>query len=565
MPDIYHSLLGRDLGHLRIVAELWGIELKSAEVNEAAKELIASLLDPERVIELLEFLTPQAREALRVLAASNGRLPYAIFIRQFGDIRDMGAGKRDRERPHLKPATTSESLFYHALIARAFFDTDQGPQEFAYIPDDLFELVSQRISESQGANDKETPLINDALKGEPPGRGATPGEKAHPIPPTDRILDDATTLLAALRLGKLDFAKHAGSAQRNPGNDPKLIPLLHAAGLLKKNIPQAEIVRKFLEAPRGEARKMLIEAWQKSESFNELRLMPGLTCEGEWKNQPQVTREFLLNLLETIPDDKWWNLNALISDIKKKYPDFQRPAGDYDSWFIKRESDGQYLRGFAYWDQVDGALIRFFIMDILYGLGMVELASPESGKDITAFRILNAEALKVKAEDARVKVSSQGTITAPRYAPRAVRYQISRFCEWEDGLKVPGVETKPEEYKYKITPRSLTKAKEQGLKVEHLLTLLAKHSNAGIPPVLIKALKRWEVNGTEARAETQVILKVSRPEVLEELRKSKAVRFLGEPLGPTSIIIKAGAQAKVMAALTEMGLLAEDTSGSGES
>ena len=310
---------------------------------------------------------------------------------------------------------------------------------------------------------------------------------------------------------------------------------------------------------------MLIEAWQESESFNELRLMPGNTCEGEWKNQPQITREFLLNLLEAIPDDKWWNLNAFISDIKKKYPDFQRPAGDYDSWFIKRESDGQYLRGFAYWDQVDGALIRFFITDILYWLGMVELASPESGKDIMAFRLLNAEKIKVKAEDAKVKVSSQGTITAPRYAPRAVRYQISRFCEWEDDHAVHEVETKPEEYKYRITPHSLTKAKEQGLKVEHLLTLLAKHSDAGIPPVLVKALKRWEVNGTEARAETQVILKVSRPEVLEELRKSKAVRFLGEPLGPTSIIIKAGAQAKVMAALTEMGLLAEDTSKSGES
>jgi hypothetical protein len=52
---------------------------------------------------------------------------------------------------------------------------------------------------------------------------------------------------------------------------------------------------------------------------------------------------------------------------------------------------------------------------------------------------------------------------------------------------------------------------------------------------------------------------------LEELRKSKAARFLGEPLGPTSIIIKTGAQAKVMAALTEMGVLAEDISGSGES
>ena len=36
---------------------------------------------------------------------------------------------------------------------------------------------------------------------EPLGRGATPGERKHILPATDRILDDATTLLAALRLG----------------------------------------------------------------------------------------------------------------------------------------------------------------------------------------------------------------------------------------------------------------------------------------------------------------------------------------------------------------------------
>ncbi|MCJ7585520.1 MAG: hypothetical protein MUO30_12230, partial [Anaerolineales bacterium] len=75
----------------------------------------------------------------------------------------------------------------------------------------------------------------------------------------------------------------------------------------------------------------------------------------------------------------------------------------------------------------------------------------------------------------------------------------------------------------------------------------------------IKALKRWELNGTEARFENPVVLRVSRPEVLEELRKSKAGRFLGEILGPTTVIVKKGAQAKVLAALAELGLLAEDT------
>jgi hypothetical protein len=130
-----------------------------------------------------------------------------------------------------------------------------------------------------------------------------------------------------------------------------------------------------------------------------------------------------------------------------------------------------------------------------------------------------------------------------------VRYQVSRFCEWEeprDGI-----------YRYHLSTNSLARAREQGLKVEHLLALLTKHIDAGIPPSLVKALKRWEVNGTEARVQTQVILKVSRPEVLEEMRKSKASKFLGEVLSPTTVVVKSGAIQKVLEALTELGLLAE--------
>ncbi|MDP1780187.1 MAG: hypothetical protein Q8K73_07925, partial [Anaerolineales bacterium] len=118
---------------------------------------------------------------------------------------------------------------------------------------------------------------------------------------------------------------------------------------MKKNAPQAEKVKSFLEASRADALKLLMEAWQPSQTFDELRLIPNLICEGEWlrQNQPQVTREFLMDLVNSIPQDKWWSMPAFVRAIKEKFPDFQRPAGDYDSWFIKRESDGQYLRGFA--------------------------------------------------------------------------------------------------------------------------------------------------------------------------------------------------------------------------
>jgi hypothetical protein len=277
--------------------------------------------------------------------------------------------------------------------------------------------------------------------------------------------------------------------------------------------------------------------------------MPGIISEGEWKNQPQETREFLLNLLDAIPEGQWWSINAFIRDIKQKYADFQRPAGDYDSWFIKREADGQYLRGFGSWDQVDGALIKFFITNILHWLGQVDLCITEGATEPTSFRILSSESHVTSKEDKRLNISSQGLISIPRLAPRVVRYQVSRFCEWD--------EPKEDIYRYRISTNSLSKAKEQGLKVEHLLTLLSRHSDAGVPPSLVKALKRWEVNGTEARVQTQVILKVSKPEVLEEMRKSKAARFLGEVLSPTTVVVKGGAVQKVMEALMELGIVGE--------
>ncbi|MBN2117701.1 MAG: hypothetical protein JW730_14090 [Anaerolineales bacterium] len=530
MPDLLASLLKQDIGHLHIIAELWGLELKSIDADAAREELSAALLEPDLFTELIDSLSPEADSAITALVNSGGRIPWPTFARKYGEIREAGAGKRDREKLYLQPASAAEILYYRGLLARAFFDTQKGPQEFAYIPDDLLPLLDREESGERKDERKEA---------EPLGRAASPGEKGQEIPADDFILDDATTLLAALRLG----------IEPPETKIPAKVvqALLRSAKLIKGSAPQPEPVKAFLEAPRPQALAALQNAWIESESFNELRLMPGIVCEGEWKNQPQETREFLLNLLDAIPEGKWWSLNAFVRDIKQKYADFQRPAGDYDSWFIKRASDEQYLRSFASWDQVDGALIKYFITQILYWLGQVDLCIAEGATEPTSFRLSSFESQK--EERGKIAISSSGKISIPRSAPRVVRYQVSRFCEWDH--------PKDDVYRYRISTNLLTRAKEQGLKVEHLLALLAKHSEAGTPPSLVKALKRWEVNGTEARVQTQVILKVSKPEVLEEMRRSKAAKFLGEVLSPTTVIIKGGAIQKVMEALAELGLLTE--------
>ena len=538
MPDLYHTLLKYDIGHLRIVAGSWGLELDSSDADSAAEELSASLLDVEAVSETIEILSADARTALNSLVDSNGKMEWVPFARKYGEIREMGEAKRDRERPHLKPISLAEDLFYRGLLAKAFFDNDKGAQEFAYIPDDLLELINLEINQEISS-----------IKSEPLGRPATPVEKAFEIPASDRILDDATTYLAALRLN----LESNGLPFDRQEQAPALQNLLTTAEILKKNTPQAEVVKSFLEASRADALTMLIEAWQSSQTFDELRLVPGIVCEGEWKNQALVTREFLLDLINSIPQNKWWSIPAFVRTVKEKFPDYQRPAGDYDSWFIKRESDGQFLRGFAYWDQIDGALIKYFIQT-LHWLGIADLASPEEGKETAAFKIKSkVESQKSDLQpltfDGKITVSSNGKITISRMFSRAVRYQISRFCEWGDEGH--------DEYKYQVTAQSLTQAKEQGLKAEQLLSLLVKYTNGTVPPALVKALKQWDVHGTEARVESLLVLRVSRPEVIEEMRKSKAGKFLGELLSPTAVVVKSGAIQKVMDALAELGLLAE--------
>jgi hypothetical protein len=263
-----------------------------------------------------------------------------------------------------------------------------------------------------------------------------------------------------------------------------------------------------------------------------------------------------LGWLAILPTGRWWNLGSFIAAVKQRNPDFQRPGGDYDAWFIKDKANGTYLRGFEHWDEVDGRLVRYLVSGPLYWLGVLDLAHPEAGQAVTAFRLsrwsnalLRDEApTGLPVEQERLAVRSDARISARGLVPRSVRYQLARFCDW-------GKET-PDEYQYQISPGALTRAKQQGLKVSQLITLLTKNAKA-MPPSLVKALERWDRQGSEARLEKMLVLRVSSEEVLQALRKSRASRFLGEPLGPVTIAIQPGAMDKVLGVLAELGYLGE--------
>jgi hypothetical protein len=534
MPTLSQSLQGHDLGHLRIIASQWGIDFDAPDTRVGLARLTAFLLDRARLAETVLDLPTEARLALDDLYHHEGRLPWPLFTRRYGVVREMGPGRRDRERPYGKSASPAEMLWYRALAARAFFDGPSGPEEYAYIPEDLLPLL---------------PLPRDAAAA-PLGRPATPAERAHITPASDQILDDAATLLSTLRLNLSPFPSLFCPAAF-------LLPLLSSTGLLDASgFPLPEPTRAFLEAPRGEALALLARAWLRSETVNELRLLPGLVFEGEWQNDPLRARQAILDFLSTIPPGKWWCLPTFVADVRQRHPDFQRPAGDYDSWFIRPESGDRFLRGFDHWEQVDGALIRYLITGPLYWLGVVEIAAPAEGKEATAFQysqwagalLSGAAPDGLPSEEEKLKLGSGARLRVARLVPRAVRYQIARFCERE--------EEQQDAYRYRLTPTSLARARQQGLTVAHLLTLLRRHADA-VPPTLVKALERWEQHGTEATVEQVTVLRLSSPELLQTLRASRAARFLGDPLGPTVVIVRPGAAEKVLAVLAEMGYLGE--------
>jgi hypothetical protein len=539
MPDLLHTLEIHDLGFLKMVASTWGIDISAPDAATALPALTSAMLSRPLIAEMLEVLDEEAREALQVLLENEGRLPWSQFCRRFGDMRIMGSARRDRERPDLMPASSVEMLWYRALIGRAIFNLPPEPQDYAYIPDDLIQYLH--------------PL--SAVQITPIGRPASPAECAQPILAADHIIDQACTLLAALRMN--------ANLQALPVSDWLMTPiqlreLLRAAGLVDHSgFPLPDTVRPFLETGRGAALAHLANAWMHSDIFNDLLLLPGLKFEGEWANNPLQTRQTVLEMLSQLPQGTWWSLPAFTAGVRERRPDFQRTAGDYDSWFIRKDGSETFLRGFSCWDEVEGALLRFIITGPLHWLGMTDLAAPKPKTEPTAFRLSAwaaslwhgnpPEGLPIEKEP--VRVTSDGRLILTSLSPRWVRYQVARFCQWEG-------ETKGE-YRYRIVPSSLEQAQQQGLRPAHLLALLRKFAAGPLPPDLRKALEGWEKFGVQANIEPVILLRVSSPEILDALRKTRAARDLGEVLSPTTVLIKPGRAGALRSALAECGYLTE--------
>ncbi len=540
MPSLSKYLSSIDHDLLYRIAYHWEVEVESGDLKKIESDLAAAMSNRLKVEEMLDILPPDAKPAWNALLAKSNRIPWSEFSHQFGSIRELGPAARERENPDQHPINITEYLYYRGLIARAFMDTSPEPREFAFIPDEIASLFHYTTS--------------------PP---ATSGVR--PVPPSEikrhqsgntRLLDHMTDWLAQLRMDqKLEpgYFEKAQVSQQFVEATAASIKLVSARLELSP-----EKIGNFLQADRLITLRELFQLWKSSEAVNDLLMIPGLIFEGTWRYDPVFSRQVILQQVVNFDLQTWFSLSSLISRIKTESADFLRPAGDFDSWSIRKKGTKEYLSGREHWDDVEGAYIQYLFAGPLHWLGLVDLAYDSTEPAPVAFRIspiagylLKPEfPVPVMAPEAAPKLLSDLTIVMPVNSSRLLRYQVGRFTKI--------ISNSSSETRFQISTDSLTTAEKHGLKVDQLLQLLEKQVKLPLPASYKKLAERWDQRRIEVKMEKATLLRVEDPEVIKILMDNpRTARLIRETLTEKIITLEPAGMELVKKVLLEAGILSQ--------
>jgi hypothetical protein len=566
MRTLHQCLLDADIVRLRAIAHFWDVELEASRQRDVAAELAAAMSVPEAVAAARDALTDEQRRALEALLASGGRMPLKVLTRDWGEIRTMGPARMEREQPWRDPVSAVEGLWYGGFVYRAFDQGPDGAHEIAIVPPELLTCL---------------PVSSTLL---PTIKLVTVPDPVAVRSAGSMLLDDACTLLAYLQNERVRPDPEGGWADRHETRllrqlrdpDPDRLSFLSHlvqglewlrltdAGRLR---PDPGPVTAWLQRPPGRQRRALAMAWQVDPLWNDLFRVPTLrpADTGAWRNDPLLARYAILGHLKACESGRWYALSDFVSAIKAADPDFQRPGGDYTSWYIRDVVTGAYLSGFESWDEVEGALVRYIITHPLVWLGLVDL---DSGKIPAMFRLTPAGADflgmgqdEVQAEPASLNLRPDFTVLVDR-ARRYERFQLARIADWVSSPAddLPGAESP---FIYRLTPASLARARQQGIPVARVLEFLGDTvklatSGAPVPRFVEAALTRWEARGSEARLEQAVLLRLASEDLMAQAMSSPPIRrLIHEQLGPTTALVNRSDWPRLISLLGELGLLSD--------
>lgn len=528
----------------RVLAQLW-----AAPTPDPAA-LVALMTDPAQMAAQWSRLTEREQAAIVRLLADRGALAVGVFQREFGGVREPGAFEHPRAYLHAlsSPATPTERLYNMGLIFKAH--DERGA--IYRIPNDLL------------------PALH-ALLGDVPPRDrrlhAAPAANQSDAAPVAAAADSAEELvtlllmlayhgdLRALDDGALNKASLVNITRQMSGSpDPRtlrreadwpFVALVRAAAVsadLLRRTSEGELrptarALDWLKAPQQQRARALLDGWCVS-SIDDLTLLCGLRWQGgtPYTLNRTATRRGLLALLGSLPGATWLDLDAVVAEIKRVEPDFQRRDGRYDTWLLYDRRE-RLVSSWADWALVEGALIRAVLCGPLAWLGLAECSVADQVRlsPLGAYVLADpTQPVPAPPEPPVSPLIVQATfdVLCPPGVSSYARFQLSRIAELHQSGTVSV---------YKLTRPALLAAIERGIDADDVIAFLAEAAAGPLPPAVAYTLREWGGQAAQVRLEHAVLLHTADPVLLARLRASKRIDLdAAEPLTPTLLRLPDG-------------------------
>jgi hypothetical protein len=480
---------------LEAIAEGWGVSLTDEQVPEILDRLVEEMTSEEMVEMVVRRLSDAEREALAFVAHTR-QVRAHVLVRMYGSVRRPGPGRLEWEQAWHNPASAAERLWFLGLIHRAYGLDEQYRGEVFFVPAEILAVL-------------------------PPMSALLPVFQVEPARPPRIVRDDADALardafvilshvrnhdvrarkgvLARYELGKI--------RPRLSSDHPPRLGFLHRAceqaGLLRREEGLWQPTNQaaaWLKLQALDRRHILFHAWLEDGDWNDLCLMPTVSCEDTgWRNDPTAARKSILTYVSRCPTDTWLTVQSLVESIHQVAPDFMRPDGDYDSWYIRDIETGQYMMGYRNWDKVEGALVRYLLAGPLLWLGMVASGHAQQGGLAESFRLTREGASilglhtvgaaegtagsKKAGRPPRIVVQANFQVLVPSALGWYDRFLLERFARWLD--------ERSGEARYLIDAKSVAVALQRGITIQQIEAFLQRTTGGRVPAQVIRALRAW--------------------------------------------------------------------------
>jgi len=475
---------------LQALARLWLVEEPATAKDELAGQIASAMVAPGAVRPLLDSLGSVAREALAYVATKGGAVRGYLLTRRYGKIRPLGPNPLRRLEPWTHPENPSESLYYRGLIYRSYDILGDYHGEVLFIPPQLMAALPPLKYVHPSFN---------VIPVEAPASQQSDG---------DSLATDVLAILVYLRReevlwtrdqfltpGDLSALRPRLRGAASPARLTMIQRLMRGARLVvrqKRLVRPGRQAKHWLRSNTFERSQTLFETWRRDKGGHELRFVEGLRWESaSGPYDAPAVRETILSRLAECPQDEWVSLASFVAALKNTIPDYLRPTGDYDSWYVRDTRTKRFLTGFESWDQVEGRLAAYLLTHPLRWLGVVATGPVEGSPPDCAFRLLPAglALLQLRTSEAPAARTQPCTVDGDfvtRLAPDSSlydRYQLERFAEWQG--------ESDSSLSYRLTRESVWRGQAQGIEVAQIIAFLRRITDDRLPGEVLRALAEW--------------------------------------------------------------------------